>query len=141
MNFCDAHRLPRAHVDPVDDHAARLLISSVLATPPRPESFIVFLDADRCASTIMTVSGTDDPDAILDIAAFAGAAASGAGFSSVVLASVRADDPFDLDDAERWLDIDAEIASAGVELVEWYVIGPTVSTPRSLIGEPPRWAA
>jgi len=30
---------------------------------------------------------------------------------------------------------------AGIELIEWYVYGRSVSRPRVLIGEPQRWVA
>ncbi len=30
-------------------------------------------------------------------------------------------------------------SAAGVELVEWFVIGDDIHCPRDLLGEPPRW--
>lgn len=141
MNFCDSHRLPRAQVDPIDDGGARSLISSVLATPRQPESFIVFLDEQRRGSMIVNVSGTESTDAIHEVAELAAAVATSCGFAAVVLASVRPDGPDELADAERWLDIDAELACVGVELLEWYVFGREITLPRALLGEPNRWAA
>ena len=59
---------------------------------------------------------------------------------AAVIGSVRPHGCTDLDDVERWLDIDEQLAGAGLELIEWYVFGRAVSLPRVLLGEPTRWA-
>lgn len=141
MNFCGSHRLPRAHVDTIDDAGARVLISSILAIPRRAETVILFLDEERRGSIIVNVAGTDHPDAVHDVAEIAAAGGVACGNAAVVIATVRPERPADLDDAERWLDIDERLASVGVELVEWYVFGSGVTVPRDMIGEPPRWDA
>ena len=139
MNFCGSHRLPRAYVDPIDDSGARALFMSVLSIPPQPESVILLLDAERCGSTMVNMAGTRHDDDIYDVAEIAAATAVACGCEAVVLASVRPGRPEDLSDAERWLDIDERFADVGVELVEWYVFGRGVTSPRELIGEAARW--
>lgn len=141
MNFCDAHRLPRAHIDPIDDAGARLLITSTLAVPRRPETVIVFLDDERCGSTMVHVEDTCHPDAIYDVTELAAQVAVSCGVAGIVLASVRPTDHERLDDAERWLDLDERLAGVGVELIEWYVFGRGVTLPREMVGEPSRWVA
>lgn len=139
MNFCDSHRLPRAHIDAIDDVSARSLITSVLACPSTPEIVIVLLDDERHGFSIVNVVGASDPDAIYDVAELVAHVAAPSGLSKVVLASVRPGAEEDLDDVERWLDIDVRLSAAGVELLEWYVFGREVTVPREILGEPPRW--
>lgn len=141
MNFCDAHRLPRAHVDPLDDASARLLIGSTLATPRRRETVIVFLDDQRCGTMMVHVEDTGHPDAIYDVAELAAQAAVGCELGSVILATVRPGARERLDDAERWLDLDERFARVGVDLIEWYVFGRMVTMPREMIGASCRWDA
>lgn len=48
-----------------------------------------------------------------------------------------------LDDAEadalRWIELDQIAEEIGIGLVEWFVIGDTVTRPRELADDPPRW--
>jgi hypothetical protein len=131
-DFCDSHRFPRARVDPLDDDAARLIIGATIASPRRPETVVV----------IVNVANTPDPDAIHDVASICVAAADRhPTIGGVVLATVRPDGGDELDDVERWLDLDVQLADVGVELVEWYIYGRSISRPRVLVGEATRWAA
>jgi hypothetical protein len=141
-DFCDSHRFPRARVDPLDDDAARLIIGATIASPRRPETVVVLLDHQRCGVAIVNVANTPDPDAIHDVASICVAAADRhPTIGGVVLATVRPDGGDELDDVERWLDLDVQLADVGVELVEWYIYGRSISRPRVLVGEATRWAA
>ncbi len=141
-HFCSSHRFPSADRDPIDDVTARLLFDSVLAVPRRPETIVVLLDHDRRGRSIINVDQTDDPDAVLEVAELSIALADGSpAIGGALIATVRPAGRDDLDDVERWLDLDERFALAGIELVEWYVYGRTVSRPRVLFGEPERWAA
>lgn len=112
----------------------------MLASPRRAETLVLLLDHERRGLTIVNVEGTRDPDSIHGIADIALAtAAEMSEVGAVVLATVRPDGRDDLDDVERWLDIDEQLALAGVELLEWYVYGRSISRPRALLGEPTRW--
>ncbi len=42
-------------------------------------------------------------------------------------------------DVDRWLELSDLAEQAGVELLEWFVIGDAITCPRDLLGEPPRW--
>ena len=42
-------------------------------------------------------------------------------------------------DVDRWLEMSDIAEQAGVELLEWFVIGGEVTCPRDQLGEPPRW--
>ena len=59
----------------------------------------------------------------------------------LVLATVRPDTTGMLPgDIDRWLEADSITDSHGIELVEWFIIGPAgVDCPRELLGEPDRW--
>lgn len=141
-HFCSSHRFPHADRDPIDDAAARLLFESALAFPRRSETVVVLLDHDRRGRTIINVDGTDGADAVLDVAEMIIVMADGSPeIGAALIASVRPAGGDDLDDVERWLELDNCFAMAGIELVEWYVYGRSVSRPRVLFGEPERWVA
>ena len=142
IQFCSSHRFPSADRDPIGDATARLLFESALAVPRRPETVVVLLDHDRCGRSIINVDRTDEPDAVFDVAELSIAMADGSpAIGGALIASVRPAGGDDLDDVERWLELDERFAIAGIELVEWYVYGRSVSRPRVLLGEPERWVA
>lgn len=142
MNDFQSHRFPVAGYDVLDDTMTRRLLDAVVALPPRCETLLILLDHDRRGRTIVNVDGTCEPDAVFDVAELAVAVARGLPeVDGVILASVRPTGGDELDDIERWLELDQICTDAGVELVEWYVYGSTVSRPRELVGEPDRWAA
>lgn len=141
-HFCSSHRFPYADRDPIDDATARLLFESALAIPRRPETVVVLLDHERRGRSIINVDGTGDPDAVLDVAELSIRMAAGLrAVGGALVASVRPAGADDLDDVERWLELDERFAVAGIELVEWYIYGRAVSKPRVLLGEPERWVA
>ena len=141
-HFCSSHRFPHADRDPIDDSTARLLFESTLAIPRRPETVVVLLDHDRRGRSILNVDRTDHPDAVLEVAELSIALCDGSpAVSGALIASVRPAGGDELDDVERWLELDERFAMAGIELIEWYVYGRSVSRPRVLIGEPQRWVA
>ncbi|MFM2070391.1 MAG: hypothetical protein RLZZ623_654 [Actinomycetota bacterium] len=143
-------RIPRAQLDPVDDSDDALaLISLAIHQPLVHETIAIALDARRCGSTITVVSGTDHPDAVLDIVeVMALAACRDMSFDAdltspadgLVIASVRPEGATLPGDVDRWLEASSLAESFGLRLLEWYVIGPAgPECPRDLIGEPARW--
>jgi hypothetical protein len=57
-----------------------------------------------------------------------------------VIATVRPHDGVLPGDVDRWLDASSIARDHGIELIEWYVIGPHgTQCPRDLLGEPERW--
>lgn len=146
--FCGARRLPRAAIDPIDSASAALaVVKLALHRPLTHETIVLVLAPDRRGQTIVVVDGTADPDSMVGIVEhFAEAGALAGGGGCLVVATVRpAGGPLPGDD-ERWLEASDIAERAGVELLEWFVVGgdhssPEVSAwcPRDLLGEAPRW--
>lgn len=139
-HFC-THHIPRAHVDPIDSEwDALAVISLAMGDPPHDEIIAVLLDSERRGFGIVVVSGPPDADgifAVIDVLTSATIDRDDA--AGLVLASCRVGGGIEPGDAERWMEASDQCESAGLELVEWFVIGEQLSCPRDLIGEPPRW--
>lgn len=135
-------RAPRAHVDPIDDAPTALaLIDLATADPPRHETIAFLLDDDGRGGAITVVSGTVDPDAVVAVVeVLCRAAAADPRLCSLVVASVRPDSATLPGDVDRWLEASALADTFGIELIEWFVVGPAgAECPRDLLGEPERW--
>lgn len=139
-------RLPRAGIDPIADPTTALGLLSVAACPTRHETILVLLDVTRRGLGLVVVSDTSDPDAVVDVAArVLDPAVHDGRVAAVIVASVRPGrHHLDLDDADRWLELDHVTSREGAELVEWFVLGSSVlgsevSCPRELLNAPPRW--
>lgn len=139
------HRLPRAAVDPIgDERTLMAIVRAAAARPPRHETIVMLLDDARCGLALLIVSGTARPDDVIEVAervlppdVHEGRAAASA------IVSVRLDDGEQLDDADRWIELDAIADGAGVELVDWLIVGgdelAVLGRPRELVHEPARW--
>lgn len=142
---CSLHRLPRAGIDPIDSEPVALaVLDMVVSTPLRHETIVVFLDQQRRGISILVVSGTIAFDSlfdVLDVVIDVGIEIDELG--AVVLYTVRPPTAgvADLDgrDVDRWLEASAMLDDAGIELLEWFVVGALVTSPRDQLGEPPRW--
>ena len=139
------HRLPRAGVDAIDcAETALLTLAMAIQQPRRAETVTLLLDDQRRGIAVAVVSGTHQPDDVLEVVeCFTRRAAHGGRVGSIVVASVRptTDDDDDIadTDVDRWLEMSDIAEQAGVELIEWFVIGSDVRCPRDQLGEPPRW--
>lgn len=140
-----SHRPPSAGADPID-RPTRALDAVVRAAhlPPRDETVVLFLDDARCGIAVVVVTGTDDPDAVIEVVELlTSPSVHGGRVDAVVVGSVRTrhDDTATAErDIDRWLEISDLAEGNGVELLEWYVIGPDgASCPRDRLGEVPRW--
>ncbi len=136
-------RVPRAGLDPIDDPttAARIL-SAVVRRPLRSETIVVLLDAERRGIGVVVVAGTDDPDAVVEVVEFLSAPGAHEGrVGAVIVATIRPDaDAPDDRDVDRWMEISSIASDQGVEVIEWFVVGPErITCPRDHLGEPPRW--
>ncbi|MFN3255012.1 MAG: hypothetical protein ACE37B_04905 [Ilumatobacter sp.] len=134
-------RLPRAGIDPINTaELAGGLLDAVAADPPRHETIAVLLDdADR-GICVLSVDGTTDQEAVLEVAELLIEASLRLGdVAAVILASVRPGGSDHVDDLERWTELSARFDDGGLELIEWFVIGRSTSCPRALLGAPPRW--
>ena len=117
------------------------VVSMAIRHPLEAETIAFFLDDCSCSNTITVISGTTEPDSIVAVAeCMALAARRVPSLCGVVLATVRPVDGLLPDDLERWQRIDAVTQAQGIELVEWFIVGPAgVDCPRGLLGEPDRW--
>jgi hypothetical protein len=145
MNVTTYHGPPRAGIDPIDHHESGLMtVALACHTPPQPETVVVYLDDDRRGVSIVTVTGTDEPDAVVDVVErLTHPLVHDGRIAAVVVATVRTtpDDAATAErDIDRWLEISDAAEQHGVELVEWYVLGPLgARCPRDELGELPRW--
>ena len=123
------------------------VVALAMSRPPRPETIGFALDDDGRGDMVMIVDGTTRPEAVVDmVELLADAAVAGHG-SGLVVASVRPVPPSGTDlagiadaDIDRWLDASDVAADRGIELLEWFVVGPGgITCPREMFGEPPRW--
>jgi len=135
--------LPQPAVDEIDGAGRALAVFEMaLESPLRHDTLALLLDRHHRGRAVLQVHRTVARDAVLNVLDTVVAAACGEpDLAAVVLASVRPGAAFDdPDDVDRWLEMSDAADEAGLELLEWFVIGPGgVSCPRDLIGEPPRW--
>ncbi len=138
----DPRPLPIAHVDRIEDAATALAMFDAFASdPPIYETLAILLDREHRGSTVVNVAGTVDPDSVLAVADFlTDAAHLNNAIDAAIIASFRPGGSDELDDIDRWLAIDDQLSVVGIELVEWFVIAGSVSCPRSLLGDAPRWS-
>lgn len=138
------HRLPRAGVDTIScAETALLALAMAIQRPLRAETVTLLLDDQRRGIAVAVVSGTHQPDDVLEVVeCFTRSAAQGGRVGSIIVASVRpdrSDEATTSTDVDRWLEMSDIAEQAGVELLEWFVIGGEVTCPRDQLGEPPRW--
>ena len=138
------HRLPRAGIDTIDcAETALLTLAMAIQQPLRAETVALLLDDQRRGITVAVVSGTHQPDDVLEVVeCFTRTAAHGGRVGSIIVASVRpgrTDEATAATDVDRWLEMSDIAEQAGVELLEWFVIGEHVTCPRDQLGELPRW--
>ncbi len=134
--------IPRAGLDPIRcADQALAVINAVISDPPTDETVLVLLDTRRTGTCIVIVNGTSPPDRVVDaVEAIAEIAGDGDDdLEALVVASIRPGGGIDPGDGDRWLEMSDLTAAAGLELVEWFVLGDDIDCPRDLLGEPPRW--
>lgn len=133
--------LPRAHIDPIETpfDALRLILRMASAGEVA-ETLVLALDDRRCGVSIASVSGTDDPDAVLGVIdALTESARESFDVAGLVVASVRPNGEFEIDDLARWHEADQSCWEADIELVEWFIVGTSISCPREFCGVAARW--
>jgi hypothetical protein len=133
--------LPLA-TDPIRTSLAALaVVSMAIHRPLEPETIAFFVNDASRSSTITIVSGTTEPDSVLSVAECLSVAGSRSPtLCGLVLATVRPNALIVPGDLDRWVQANEIVESHGLELLEWFVIGPSgVECPRDLLGEPERW--
>jgi hypothetical protein len=132
-----SHRTPRSGIDPIRSEADALAVLA-LGAPYGHDIIGVGLDAERRGRTIHVVTGATDPEAIFRVIDLC-LADPLAEVDGLVLASSRPGGGLEDADRFRWIEASMQCDDAGVELVEWFVLGRVISLPRELTGDPPRW--
>ena len=117
------------------------LLSLAVNDPLDTETLAFLLDADGIGGVLVAVDGTLHPDDMLDVVeVMSQAAGSSPRAESLVVASVRPHSGVLPGDIDRWLEATDIAELHGIQLVEWYVVGPHgIECPRDLFGEPERW--
>jgi hypothetical protein len=133
---------PRGGIDPIRSAGDALAVLA-LAAPHGHDTIIILLDTEHRGSSILIVNGTDDPDAMFHVLDRCLATTRDRPeIASLVLASGRPMGDVEPDDIHRWLEASDQCAAAGLELIEWFVLGRKgPQCPRHLFGEPERWDA
>ena len=144
-NECSLHRLPRAGIDPIDSEFMALsMLSLMIDAPMRSETVVMLLDHEHRGISLLVVSRTVPFDSLFDVLDVV-IQSQHPELGAIVVATIRPPTPGvpDLDehDVDRWLEATEMVEDAGLELLEWYVIGANVNCPRDLVPEPPRWTA
>jgi hypothetical protein len=138
------HRLPRAGVDRIScPETALVTLAMAVDRPLTPETIVVLLDGERRGIAIAVVTGTRQPDDVVEVVeCLTRSATNGERVGAMIVATVRpgvTDAATAEDDVDRWLEISDIAEQTGVELLEWFVIGDAITCPRDHFGEPPRW--
>jgi hypothetical protein len=138
------HRLPRAGIDRIDrPEAAIITVAMAIHRPLRAETITLLLDHERRGVAVAVVTDTRQPDAVLEVVeCLTRTSAHGGRVGAIVVATVRPgaiESALLAADVDRWLEMSDIAEQAGVELVEWFVVGSEIMCPRDLLGEPPRW--
>lgn len=135
-------RTPRALIDPITGEADALaLIDAAAAHPLEHETIAFALDDGRFGSVVTVVANTEDPDSVVSVVELLCSAATiDPLLTGLVVATIRPHGATLPGDVDRWLEASQAADSFGIELIEWFVIGPSgADCPRDLFGEPARW--
>jgi hypothetical protein len=138
--------LPQAS-EPIRSSIDAIAVVSLAIHRPLEAETIAFLLDDASRSNVITVvSGTTEPDSVLTVAeCMAVAGSHSRSLCGIVLATVRPNAPPNMPatlpgDLDRWVEANEITDSHGIELIEWFVVGPAgADCPRALLGEPERW--
>ena len=132
------HRIPRGFIEPIDSRSDALAVLA-LAAPFGHDTVAILLDPERRGVGILIVTGTTHPDAMFEVIDVC-IQAQRTEVGGLVLATSRPGGDVQPVDRDRWIEADLQCDAAGVELVEWFVIGRHITCPRELAGDPTRWA-
>ena len=120
---------------------AMQLLSLAVEQPLQAETHAFLLDADGIGGVLVVIGETHPPEAVLDVVELMASVGEGVpGMVALVVATVRPDGKVEPDDVDLWLEASHLARHHGIELLEWFVLGPRgFDTPRSLTCEPERW--
>ena len=105
----------------------------------RHQTILVLLDEQRAGSGCVVVEPTPDPASVFDVAELAIGRGQPVAVACI-LASVRPDADAQPDDVDRWFELLDLFDDAGVDLLDWYVVGPdSITSLRDATGCRPVW--
>lgn len=139
VSYCLGHGATAPLVSIRDPHDALALILHADATSPGDKIVAIVLDHRDRVISLLTVTSPPDADGLFGVLEAIGRRNSAGLIRGVILASCRGDHGLDADDADRWMEASDLCTPYGIDLVEWFVVGPTIVCPRDILGEPPRW--
>jgi hypothetical protein len=137
-------RLCPARIDPINTaYNALSTLIGLIGPDPLHQTAFLLLDRERRAVFTLMGEATDDPNSVLGVVdSITDIACDDNTVCAAVIASIRPGGGALYSDIARWADIDEQCNHAGIQLIEWFVLGSsTVSCPRELSGEPPRWVS
>ena len=138
MQFCSAHRPPRAGIDPIERaEQALAVIALAIERPPVAETIVLLLDHERRG---VASPSSAAPPARTTRSRSPSASPPRAPTPVAWRARPRHRPPRGCPlagDGDRWLEMSDITSAVGVELVEWFVIGDDIHCPP----RPPRRTA
>jgi len=90
-----------------------------------PGTLAILMEDNALPGVCVAVDGGDHPDAVFSVCVCVTEVLKrNPQIAGVVLASVRPHDSPDCDDIDRWFELVHDFEQLGVELLEWFVVGP-----------------
>lgn len=134
-------RIPRANVDPIRSSADALaVVSAVMAHPMEAQTVVLLLDAVRLGERVLVINHNGNPSDLCTLVEGVCSNYAEPDTRAIVVATMRPGGATRPGDIDLWLEASALAESFGIELLEWFVVGPAgPECPRDLIGEPERW--
>lgn len=119
---------PRSNLDPIrDSHDLLAVASLALHHPLRHETLVMLLDEHSCGTGLVTITGTNHPDDILEVARFFSDALMHSPESApagLAIVSIRPGELADANDPNRRAEIERILDP--ITLHDWLVLGESV---------------
>ncbi len=131
--------VPRAHRDHITSATQALSIFSLaIARPLRPETLVLMMSDDHRGIGLIAMNTGDDLRSLIDH--IVGKCAAENSATAVAIASVRPQLQSQLHCAIEWTKASEICQRAGVQLVDWFIVGRSgVNRPRISANEPDAW--
>jgi hypothetical protein len=131
--------VPRAHRDPINSATQALSVFSLAITRPlRPETLVLMMSHDHRGVGLIALNNGGDLRSLIDH--IVGKCAAENTARAVAIASVRPHLHSQFHSAIEWTKANEICQRAGVQLVDWFIIGRHgVNRPRIVAHEPDAW--
>ena len=106
-----------------------------------PGTLAILMEDTGIPGICIAVDGGSHPDSVFTVSInISEACRRHPQFAGVVLASVRPNHRPDCDDIDRWFELVSDFEQIGVDLLEWFVVGPGFAVGmRAMTGCWPAW--